>query len=156
MNDALRVPTVAIDAEIVCADGTWFVGRIFLPAASSHHAGAMRPDEWMNDTTPFFPFLAANTSVPVILNKSEVVVLTVPEFAHPPEEDVGNPVRRVQVECRERTLSGTVIIDMPEGHQRVLDYLNRSEPFLIVHDGDRTHLVRKARITRVLEPREGE
>ncbi|PYQ55359.1 MAG: hypothetical protein DMF78_02275 [Acidobacteria bacterium] len=154
MNDTLRVPTVALDAEIVCADGTWFVGRIFLPAASEHHSGAMRPDEWMNDASPFFPFLPANASEPVILNKTEVVVLTVPEEAHPPEEDMGNPVRRVQVECRERTLSGNVIIDMPEGHQRVLDYLNRPEAFLIVHDGDRTHLVRKARITRVLEPRE--
>jgi len=154
VSDTLRVPTVALDAEIVCADGTWFVGRIFLPAASSHHTGAMRPDEWMNDSTPFFPFLPANASLPVILNKTEVVVLTVPEEAHPREEDVVNPVRRVQVECRERTLSGNVIIDMPEGHQRVLDYLNRPEAFLIVHDGDRTHLVRKARITRVLEPRE--
>jgi hypothetical protein len=155
VSDTLRVPTVAVDAEIVCADGTWFVGRIFLPAASQHHDGPMRPDEWMNDASPFFPFLAANAAAPVILNKTEVVVLTVPEETHPPEEDVGNLVRRVQVECRERTLSGNVVIDMPEGHQRVLDYLNRPEAFLIVHDGDRTHLVRKARITRVLEPQEG-
>jgi hypothetical protein len=43
---------------------------------------------------------------------------------------------------------------MPEGHQRVLDYLNRPDPFLIVRDGDREHLVRKQRITRVIEPRE--
>ena len=73
----LRVPTIALDAEIVCGDGTWFAGRIFLPAASSHHSGAMRPDEWMNDSTPFFPFLPANSAAPVILNKAEVVVLSV-------------------------------------------------------------------------------
>jgi len=146
-----------MDTEIVCADGTWFVGRIFLPAASSHHAGAMRPDEWMNDSTPFFPFLPANASSAVILNKSEVVVLSVVvERAAEGEEDQPDvPRRRVQVECRERVVAGTVSIDMPEGHQRVLDYLNRPDPFLTVHDGDREHLVRKTRITRVLEPREG-
>lgn len=150
----LRVPTNAIDVEIVYADGTWFVGRIFLPIASSHHSGEMRPDEWMNDSAPFFPFLPANASAPIILNKSEVVVLSV--VAEPPPEDttVDIPKRRVQVECRERVVAGVLIIDMPEGHQRVLDYLNGPDPFLIVHDGDREHLVRKTRITRVIETRE--
>jgi hypothetical protein len=151
----LRVPTVALDAEIVCADGTWFVGRIFLPAASSSHTGPMRPVEWMNDaSTSFFPFLPANAPGSVILNKAEVVVLTVLGETEPDEEGVDTPHRRVQIECRERVVAGTVYIDMPEGHQRVLDYLNRPEPFVIVRDGGRHHLVRKTRITRVTEPAE--
>jgi hypothetical protein len=150
----LRVPTIAFDAEIVYGDGTWFVGRIFLPAASSHHTGPMRPDEWMNDTMPFFPFLPAEASSPVILNKAEVVVLSVVVEGGLEEAGVESPHRRVQVECRERIVAGTLVIDMPEGHQRVLDYLNRPDSFLIVRDGDREHLVRKERITRVTEPRE--
>ncbi|PYQ44946.1 MAG: hypothetical protein DMF77_05840 [Acidobacteria bacterium] len=150
----LRVPTIAFDAEIVCGDGTWFVGRIFLPAASSHHTGPMRPDEWMNDTTPFFPFLPAEASSPIILNKAEVVVLSVVVEGELEEPGVESPHRRVQVECRERIVAGILVIDMPEGHQRVLDYLNRPDSFLIVRDGDREHLVRKERITRVTEPRE--
>lgn len=150
----LRVPTKALDVEIVYADGTWYVGRIFLPVASSHHSGEMRPDEWVNDASAFFPFLPENASTPIILNRSEVVVLTV--MAEPPPADttVDTPMRRVQVECRERIVAGVVIIDMPEGHQRVLDYLNGPDAFLIVHDGDREHLVRKTRITRVVESRE--
>lgn len=156
MSSELRVPTVALDAEIVCLDGTWCVGRIFLPAASSHHSGPMRPDEWMNDGTPFFPFLPANSASAVIMNKAQVVVLTVFADAPAEEEGVESPHRRVQVECRERMVAGILVIDMPEGHQRVLDYLNRPDPFLIVRDGSREHLVRKERITRVVEPREGE
>ena len=150
----LRVPTIAFDAEIVCGDGTWFVGRIFLPAAASHHTGPMRPDEWMNDTTPFFPFLPAEASSPIILNKAEVVVLSVVVEGELEEPGVESPHRRVQVECRERIVAGILVIDMPEGHQRVLDYLNRPDSFLVVRDGDREHLVRKERITRVTEPRE--
>jgi hypothetical protein len=147
----LRVPTIALDAEIVCADGTWFVGRIFVPAASSVHSGGMRPDEWMNDSTPFFPFLPANGTAAIILNKSEVVVLSVVAELPPEEATVASPHRRVQVECRQRIVGGVLIIDLPEGHQRVLDYLNQPEPFLIVFDGDREHFVRKSRITRVVE-----
>src|SRR3954471_16296063 len=100
-----------MDTEIVCADGTWFVGRIFLPAASSHHPGPMRPAEWMNDSTPFFPFLPANATTPVILNKAEVVVLSVVVDAREGDEPVESPRRRVQVECRERVVSGTVLIE---------------------------------------------
>jgi len=150
----LRVPTIALDAEIVCRGGTSFVGRIFLPAASSHHTGPMRPDEWMNDSTPFFPFLPADSPTPVILNKSDVVVLSVAVEGALEEEGVESPHRRVKVECRERGVEGILVIDMPQGHQRVLDYLNRPDPFLIVRDGDREHLVRKQRITRVIETRE--
>lgn len=151
----LRVPTVALDAEIVCADGAWFAGRIFLPAASSHHSGTMRPDEWMSDlSSPFFPFLPAHSPSSVILNKAEVVVLTVLEDTEPDEEGVESPHRRVQIECRERTISGTVFIDMPEGHHRLLDYLNGPSSFVTVRDGNRHHLVRKTRITRVIEPAE--
>jgi hypothetical protein len=147
----LRVPTIALDTEIVFADGTWFVGRIFLPAASAHHSGGMRPDEWMNDGKPFFPFLPANSREAIILNKSEVVVLSVVAELPPEDETLDSPKRHVQVECRERVVKGVLIIDMPEGHRRVLDYLNGPDPFLIVHDGDREHLVRKTRITRVVE-----
>jgi hypothetical protein len=150
----LRVPTVTLDVEIVCANGTWFVGRIFMPAASSHHSGPMRPDEWMNDGAPFFPFLPANLSTAVILNKADVVVLSVLAGSDIAADVPDLPRRRVQVECRDRVVGGIVVIDMPEGHRRVLDYLNTSDPFLIVYDGDREHLIRKARITRVTEPGE--
>ena len=151
----LRVPTVALDAEIVCAGGAWQVGRIFLPAASSHHPGPMRPDEWMNDAPPFFPFLPANASTAVILNKAEVVVLSVLAETEPDDPEVTSPEKkRVEIECHERVLSGLLHIDMPEGHRRVLDCLNNPDTFLVVRDGDRHHLVRKARITRVTEPRE--
>ncbi len=152
----LRVPTVALDAEILCADGRAFQGRIFLPAAASSHPGAMRPAEWMNDATPFFPFLPTDAASSVILNKHEVLILT---LAAAPEdlaeaEDLAalNPVKKVVVECRDRVVTGTIVIDMPENQRRVLDYLNRPDPFLIVSEGSKQHLIRKARITRVVEP----
>ena len=50
-----------------------------------------------------------------------------------------------------RALDGDVVIDMPINHSRVLDLLNRPGAFLNVRDGDRHHLVCKARVTRVNE-----
>lgn len=149
----LRVPTVAFPAEAVFADGRVFVGRIFVPAAASRHAGAMRAEEWMNDSTTFFPFLPDDSRTSVLLNKQELLVLSVAATADTGdvEEEVGTLTREVAVECGQRRLEGSLVIEMPTNQCRVLDYLNRSEPFLILREGDRHHLVRKSRITRVVE-----
>jgi hypothetical protein len=116
----------------------------------------MRPLEWMNDNAPFFPFLPAGESASVILNKHEVLILTVDAPAQEDEDALppGTPLRHVVVECRGRAIEGLIAIDMPENQRRVLDSMNLAEPFLTVRDGLRHHLIRKARITRVLESRE--
>lgn len=147
----LRVPTLALDAEVLCADGRTFSGRVFLPAASSVHTGPMRPEEWMNDAVPFFPFLAEGAGGSVILNKHEVLVLTVIVAEGGADPEPPGYGRRLAVEVRGRVLTGEVRVDMPLNQSRVLDYLNTTHPFLEVREGGRRHLVRKARITRVLE-----
>ena len=151
----LRVPTVALAAEVFCADGRQFPGRIFLPSSASHHAGVMRAEEWMNEPNEFFPLLPDGGEIPVILNKREILVISVPASADRDEalEDVPMRERRLTVECSALRLTGTILIDMPEEHSRVLDYLNRPGPFLTLREGDRHFLVCKARITRVLEIR---
>jgi hypothetical protein len=149
----LRVPTVALEAEVLCADGRAFRGRIFLPASASAHDGPMRPAEWMNDKAPFFPFLPDGGQAPVLLNKHEVLILSVPGSV-PGAPDVSAevaPVREVVVEVRERSVRGALHLDMPAHLSRVADYLNRPDPFLIVEEEGRSHLIRKARITRVIE-----
>src|SRR6185503_1648677 len=57
MASELRVPTVAMVAEVACLDGRAFRGRVFVPASSSMHDGPMRAAEWMNGPGLFFPFL---------------------------------------------------------------------------------------------------
>ena len=152
-----RVPTTAMDAEVLCADGRTFHGRIFVPDVAATHRGPVRPAEWMNDVGPFFPFLVEESPAPVLLNRSEVLVFTVNAELDADLDDPqgdGGVRRRVIVECRDRRFEGEIVIDMPAHLSRVLDYLNRPDPFLIVRDGARHHLIRKARITRVMEPKE--
>jgi hypothetical protein len=151
-----KVPTVALRAEATMADGRRFRGRIFLPTAAHDHAGSLRAEEWMNDGADFFPFLLDDAGAPVLLNKREVVAVTVPASADRDVtlEAVPLPQRRLALECGARRFEGTIVIDMPENHSRVLDYLNRPGAFLTLRDGERHHLVAKARITRVTETRE--
>ena len=150
---AFQVPRLLRAAELLMADGRVLRGRVFLPATAESHAGAMRAEEWMNDPQPFFPFLPDGEGSPVILNKGQLVVMTVAASADRDEtlDEVGAPVRRVSVECGALHLTGDVLVDMPANHLRVLDLLNRPGAFLNVRDGERHHLVSKTRITRVSE-----
>jgi hypothetical protein len=152
----LRVPTVALSAEIVTVGGGSVKGRIFLPASAHFHEGAMRAEEWLNEGDNFFPFLQDGAQRPAILNRDEVLVMTVAAGATPGEVvSEPRPIERaVVMECGGRRLAGTLAIDMPEEHSRVLDYLNGRGRFVTLRDGSRHHLVQKRRITRVEEARE--
>src|SRR5687767_3873878 len=122
----LRVPTIALAAEVNCGDGRAFSGRIFVPAAALRHSGPMRPEEWINDPVAFFPFLPDREQAPVLLNKQEIVAVT---LTSPPSEEELPPaedgVRKVTIECGALRFEGDLRIDMPEGQRRVLDTLNR-------------------------------
>lgn len=155
MNEMLRVPTVERSVEVECADGRRFQGRIFIPVASPVHEGPTRPEEWINEAPSFFPFVPDDGQSPFLLNKRELLVLSVEEPPdEAPEGRPESPVRRVKVEAEARRLEGDLVLDMPENHLRVLDYVNRTDPFLALRDGSVLHLIQKERITRVTEVRE--
>jgi hypothetical protein len=149
-----QVPRLLRAAEVLCTDGHALRGRVFLPANAESHSGAMRAEEWMNDPASFFPFLPDGEGRPVILNKLQVLVVTVAAAADRDDtmDAVGAKLRRVHVECGSLHLDGEVLVDMPVNHSRMLDVLNRPGAFLNVREGERHHLVRKSRITRVSEP----
>jgi len=152
-----KVPTNALPAEILDAAGETTTGRVFVPASASRHTGAMRAEEWLDDPADFFPFLADGSSGSVILNKQQVVVVSIPVSAEHEEPDIDEAAtrRRVTVRCGEREFEGIVHIEMPEGHSRVLDHLNRPGRFLGLWDGQRHRLIHKDHITGVKEKQEG-
>ena len=151
----LAIPTIQLQAEIRYFDERPLSGRIFLSPQAQHHAGPTRPEEWMNEGGPFFPFIPDGSERTVILNKRYIVVLTVTggyEKLNVPEE--GGVSRYVQVKCGSLELEGLVYIDMPESNRRLTDWVNRPEPFLMLRDGDVRHLIQKSRITFLSEPAE--
>jgi hypothetical protein len=151
-ENELRVPTVTLPVEIRYFDERPMRGNIFLPAGAQHHGGAMRPDEWMNQGTLFFPFQREEGGRPFVLNKRYVVVLTVLLTGEDSErDDEGGSIRKVKVQCGTLELNGTVYLEMPENQRRVLDFVNRPEPFLNLHDGVQRHIIQKNRITSITE-----
>jgi hypothetical protein len=150
---ALYIPRLLRAAEIVFSDGRVLRGRVFVPASAAAHAGPMRVDEWLEDPAPFFPFLPDGEGRPVLVNKRQLLMVTVAASAdHDLDGESGGPTRSVVVECGSLRLQGEVVVDTPPGHQRLLDLLNREGRFLLLRSGDRHHFLRKSGIQRLTEP----
>ncbi len=148
-----RVPTTTVDASVVCANGAKLTGRLFLASGTTFHTGPLRPEERLNDTSAFLPFLADGASRAVLLSKREIVLLVVPARDAQGADDLAPPpdLCRVVVTCQSGTIEGAVALEVPGPQGRLLDHLNRTEPFLIVErEGDRC-LVNKAWIAQVAE-----
>ncbi len=154
MRDDLRVPTVAIPAEVFLDGGEKLTGQVFLPSISSHHSGQPRPDEWLNQPTGFFPFLIDGDERALILNKSRVAAVTFPKtYALSPDDSLGF-TSQVEVHWDGSPVKGSVLIDMPAERTRMLDYLNGPDRFIPIWASDSYQLIRKDCITRIIE-REG-
>lgn len=141
-------------AQVRCTDGHTLSGRVFIPVTSSHHTGAMRPEEWLNDTPEFLAFLPDGAAAAVLVNKRSILALTVSAAVETPderEEELDLPRRQVVVELPDLRLEGILVVDMPIGHRRVLDHLNRVDLFLTLRTEDSWHLVNKRCILRVHE-----
>jgi hypothetical protein len=159
-----RVPTKRLAADVICTDGARLSGTLFLPASTTWHSGPMLPEERLNDESDFFPFLV-DDGEPTIVNKDQVLVLTfdnsevelpVPngEAAESPLAETGDfsvPERPVALDCGELHLEGGLPMDVPPHQQRVLDFLNRPQRFILLNAGDQVHLINRARITRARE-----
>jgi hypothetical protein len=151
----LRIPTRMVSVVVTTADGRSLAGQVFVPADSARHPGPMRPDEWINEPYSFFPFLAEGSAgVPILLNKSQVAILSLTSASDEDRSEEVGLRRKVVVECGARRIEGMLRIEMPTHHSRVLDQLNRPEPFLVLREGDRDHLIFKRHVTRVIEVRE--
>jgi hypothetical protein len=155
--DDLRVPTVRISAEVLCDDGQTISGNIHIPDVASRHTGPMRAEEWLNEPAAFFPLVPPGGGRACLLNKAKVVAVSVPASTDEVAvtEEAEHLDQAVEIECQGRRFKGVLRIDMPENLRRVLDYLNRPEPFLTLREADRHYLIRKASITQVSERQEG-
>jgi len=151
--DDLRVPTTSLPVEILCADGHALLGDIFLPAHSALQEGPMRPEEWIETVLRFFPFRLLESRALAILNRTDVVSVTVPAGSNAAADAAcpDTPVVRIAVEAGGTRFEGNVLVDMPPDHQRIVDWLNAPAAFFTVRTGSAHHLIQKRHVTRVVE-----
>jgi hypothetical protein len=106
--------------------GEIFSGDIFLQLYGRHDGGGERPIDLLNSAEHFFP-VRSNTGEIVILAKDQVVSVAWEDPSGTDENPLQTITKRVDVEVGltdGETISATVLLEVPEDHPRLLDFLN--------------------------------
>lgn len=154
MTAEYRIPKHPVKAQVMISgepprDLQFFVGL----QAANHDAGE-RPSDLLNGSEPFVPVRDAK-GLTWLLNLEAVLVVTVAAT----EENVSRAVefRTNMASCFDVVVAldgglrvrGSVRYVLPEGQQRLQDYLRQAQRFVALHEGPWVHLVNRHRVVWV-------
>ena len=125
---------VAVTVELV--DGQTRDGEVFLSPFSSQHSGPQTLTELMSEEEPFVPFVGGDGSF-LLINKAQISHVRYQKEADD-ELLLGTPLEVMVTFTNSRRLSGTLLLEVPEGQSRLLDFMNANTAFfrLQCEDGD--------------------
>lgn len=146
-----RIEKSRIPVIVTLAHGEELAGDMFVQGYAASHYGPERPSDVLNDQHDFFP-LALSESETLLISKLSVREVNALSSSRDDWRLV--PAWRQQrvdvsmvggVVC-----SGTVDLEVPDDHPRLLDFLNRlSDNFLSVLTSDGTRLINRRFIVTI-------
>ncbi len=158
MTEIYRVPKRQFPAEVTLVGQPPMRLTLFLAGQAAHHTGYERPSDLLAGVDVFLPAMNGDGHV-LFLQRDAVMVLSVPAEA---EADPtasgeaagapGSPARRSAVRMTMesgRVIDGSIEYLMPEGHDRLQDFLNSTGRFLALHQDGTVHLINKLRIASI-------
>ncbi len=147
----LRVPKRAIPVEVVLPGGEVRQVSIFLSEGAASHPGPERVSDLLNGSAPFIPARESGSGAMTFLHRASIAVARVAADEEPSDDSFTIPLEHeVEVTLVDGTrLSGLVAYVAPESRERLVDFLNRPEPFLRLLERERVALVGRAHVARV-------
>ena len=123
------------------ADGSVMKGVVFLSACAYSHIGQQTLTDLLREKGDFFPFRTEAGGF-CVTNKTSITHIRYEQLATEQEyAPLGNPVE-VQINfVGGEQLRGTVIIEMPEGRNRLFDFVNSMSGFFPLRSGEAHYLV---------------
>jgi hypothetical protein len=147
-----RVEKSELAVVIFQADGSVMKGVVFLSPSAYSHTGKQTLLDLLKEQGNFFPFRSEAGSF-TIANKQTITHIRVdPSTETPAYKSLGD---REDVDIKfvgGEQLSGTVTIEMPEGRNRLFDFVNAMKGFFLLQTQDAYYLVNIAQV-RDVNPR---
>lgn len=152
MMSIYRVEKTELPVVVFQADGSVMKGVVFLGASASNHMHEQTLNDLLNEPGDFFPFRNESGDF-CITNKQTITHIRF----EPRESDPGQAVlgHREDIEVRfvgGEQLTGSVNIAMPEGKNRLFDFINAMEGFFLLQNQEAHYLV-NVRQLRDVSPR---
>lgn len=141
-----RVAKSELAVVVFQADGSVMKGVVFLSATAYNHMGQQTLLDLLKEPGDFFPFRGESGAF-CITNKQTITHI---RFDPPPQAEEYQPLGdHEEVEIRfvgGEQLGGTVIIEMPEGRNRLFDFINAMEGFFLLQNQEAHYLVNVSQV----------
>lgn len=149
MSNIYHVEKSELPVVIFQADGSVMKGVVFLSACAYNHVGQETLDDLLKEDGNFFPF-RSDTNEFCVANKTTITHIRYEQpQERPPYASLGD---RVEVEIcfvGGEQLSGTVTIEMPEGRNRLFDFITAMRGFFLLENQEASYLVNVLQIRDV-------
>jgi hypothetical protein len=147
----LRVPKREVEVEVMLPGGQARRISVFLAEGAPNRPGPERLSDLLNGSASFIPARDASTGTMTFLNRASIAVARLPAGDEPADESFTIPTEHeVEITLADGTrLAGLVAYVAPASHDRLVDFLNRPEPFLRLLEEGRVALVGRAHVARV-------
>lgn len=147
----LRVPKRAVPVEVVLPGGEARQVAVYLSEGAASHPGPERLSDLLNGTAPFIPARESGSGAMTFLHRASIAVARVASEEEPADDSFTIPTEHeVEITLADGArLSGLVAYVAPQSRERLVDFLNRPEPFLRLLERERVALVGRAHVARV-------
>ena len=150
--DELRVPKRRVPVDVVLPGGAGRSVFVFLSEAAASHDGQERLSDLLNGSDSFIPALETNGGGMTFLHRTSIAVARVAsEFE--PDDGGGFTIpteHEVEIALTDGSqLTGLVSYVLPPERARLVDFLNRCEPFFRLLERETVALVGRAHVARV-------
>lgn len=129
------------------ADGSIMKGKVFLWPSHYSHNGQQTLLDLMQDKEAFFPFRSEKGDF-CVANKA-----TITHISYDPERSenassalLGSAEDVLITFVGGEQLRGTIIIELPESHKRLIDFFNAIDGYFWMRTDDSHHLVNSAQV----------
>lgn len=128
------------------ADGSVMKGVVFLSACAYSHIGQQTLIDLLREKGEFFPF-RSEAGAFCVTNKATITHIRYEQITTEAEyAPLGNPVEVLVNFAGGEQLRGTIIIEMPEGRNRLFDFINSMSGFFPMQNGEAHYLVNVTQI----------
>jgi hypothetical protein len=151
VTEDLRVPKRQVPVEVVLPGGQSRRVSLFLAENASGHEGPERVSDLLNGREPFIPALDLDGGCITFLQRTTIALARTSAGAEPDAAGFTIPTEHdVEITLSDGSqLSGTVTFLAPPQHERLIDFLNRPEPFFRLLEREGVALVGRAHVARV-------
>lgn len=141
-----RVEKSELPVVVFQADGSVMKGVVFLSATAYSHMGQQTLHDLLKEPGDFFPFRSEDGGF-CVTNKQTITHI---RFEPPEQEDDYQSLGdHEDVDIKfvgGEKLSGTVIIEMPEGRNRLFDFINAMEGFFLLQNQEAHYMVNVSQV----------